>query len=81
MKRVIIELHVVVHARSGDVEPANSMGVPSVTAGQLATRLGVYPSMVVKAALRLGICSLAYDPIEVALITEALGEGPPPDAA
>lgn len=80
MKRVIIELQVVVWERGG-VGPANTPVVSRSTAGEIAEAHGVPASEVVRVALALGIGALAYEPDEVARIEEVLRQDGGPDEA
>lgn len=79
MKRVIIELHVVV--RGCGRAPANTPSLPRRTAGEIAAAHGVPASEVVRVALALGIGALAFESDEVARIEEVLGEDGGPDEA
>ena len=81
MKRVIIELHVVLHGARAGVEPANTSAAPRTTAGEIAAAHGLATSEVVRVALALGIGALAFEADEVARIEEVLGEGGGPDEA
>lgn len=79
MKRVIIELQVVVRRR-GDT-PANTPALPRRTASEIAAAHGLPASEVVRVALALGIGALAFEPDEVARIEEVLGQDGGPDKA
>ena len=80
MRRVIIELHVVLRGRAG-CEPANTPVVQRRTASEIAAAHGVPASEVVRVALALGIGALAFEPEEVARIEEVLAEDGGPDEA
>lgn len=81
MRRIVIELHIVVHLRGRSVEPANTTRWPRVTAAEIAAAYGLPASEVVRVALGLGIGALAFEPDEVARIEAILGEGGPDGAA
>ncbi len=79
MKRIVIELHIVVPGARP--RPANTASWPRRTAAEIAVAHGVPTSVVVQVALGLGIGALAFEPDEVARIEAVLGEGEPPDEA
>ncbi len=79
MKRIVIELHIVV--RRAGLGPANTASWPRRTAAEIAVAHGVPTSVVVQVALGLGIGALAFEPDEVARIEAVLGERGPDEAA
>jgi hypothetical protein len=73
VKRIVIELHIVV-GEAAEARPPSSAAWPRPTAADIAAAHGVPTSVGVQVALGLGIGPLAFEPEEAAHLEVVLGE-------